>query len=97
MEYNITLDLVTYIIVLVVFGTVGSCYQAYKDTGTTKPFWARVLIGSFAGSVTMLVVFMLRLQETQAVIHFGVAALLGVMCEKGEGFKLVNLLFKGGK
>ncbi len=98
MEYNITLDLVTYITVLIAFGTIGSCYQAYKDQGTSKPFWARVICGAFAGSVTMLVVFMLELEGTQAFIHFGIAALLGLLSEKGEAGRIVDMVFnRGGK
>ena len=98
MEYNITLDLITYIIVLIAFGTIGSCYQAYKDQGTTKPFWARVICGAFAGSVTMLVVFVLGLEGTQAFIHFGIAALLGLLSERGETGRIVDLIFnRGGK
>jgi len=98
MEYHITLDLITYIIVLIAFGTIGSCYQAYKDQGTTKPFWARVICGAFAGSVTILVVYTLRIQGSPAAIHFGVAVLLGLISEKGEGSRIVDLIFsRGGK
>ena len=97
MQYKITLDLMTYILVLIAFGSIGSCYQAYKEFGTPHPFWARLLTGAFAGSITMLVVNVLKLQDSQPIIHFGIAVLLGFMAEKGEGNKIVSLLFKGGK
>ena len=84
MNYNITLDMVTYIIVLSLSGSLGSCYQSHKATGTTKPFIARLLCGTVAGLITMLAVQILNLGD-QALIHFGVAAILGILTEKGEG------------
>ncbi|MGB6128863.1 MAG: hypothetical protein WBG30_08945 [Psychrilyobacter sp.] len=98
MEYNITLDLITYIIVLIAFGTIGSCYQAYKDKKTIKPFFARVICGAFAGAVTMPVVFFLQLKGSPAVIHFGIATLLGYLSEKGEAGRIADLIFlRGGR
>ena len=44
----------------------------------------------------MLVVNALKFDD-QAVIHFGIATLLGVLAEKGEGGKIADLFLKGGK
>lgn len=92
MEYNITLGSMSYMLVLMAFGVVGSCYQAYKIRGTAKPFEHRLYCGAFAGGVTMLVVSRMDLLSNGPLIHFGVATVLGLVAEKWDSDKMLSYL-----
>ncbi len=84
MNHNITLNLVTYIIFLCVSGFSGSCHQAYKSTGTVKPFLARILCGITAGNATVLVAYVFKIPD-QPLFHLGIAVFLGMLAERKGG------------
>lgn len=95
MEYNITLDLITFVVVLWGAGTIGSTYQAYKATKDPRPFWARIIVGMFAGTITCLAIKFIGLSDLPPIILFGVSAALGVVCERGDTDKIINKILKG--
>lgn len=92
LEYNVTLNLLAYLASLWMSGTIGSIYQAYKATGDPRPFWARVIVGVFAGTVTFAFIDLTGLSVVDPLVRFGVAAILGVICEKGDTEKIEKVL-----
>ncbi len=95
MKHDITLNLVTYIILLSGPGITGSCHQAYKKTGTVKPFLARILCGITAGNITVLVSWALKIPD-QPIFHIGMAVFLGMLSERegGLGSLLDEVIYK---
>ena len=84
MNQDITLNMLTYVIYLSIAGGFGSCYQAHKTTGTTKPFLARVLCGIIAGNATVLVSWLFKI-PSQPYFHLGIAVFLGILAEVDGG------------
>jgi len=93
MEYGIKLNVMNYILALSGFGIIGSCYGAYKETGETRPFLARVVTGFFAGSITLLTFKMFKLTG-HSEVHFGASTILGLLAEKGDIGKIIDYQVK---
>lgn len=90
MGYNITLGLMRYVVVLIAFGVIGSCFQAHRRTSSVRPFVARIITGSFSGAITMLVVYKLGMEADPPELHWGVATVLGAIIEKKDGNNVIE-------